>query len=66
MKLTSRDLKDLGMIDQVIAEPEPLNESSLGAVLCSLGVKIEAFLQKYRTMTGEELAEHRYRRFRNM
>ena len=66
MKLTSRDLQQLGVIDQVIPEPEPLNQAGLRPVLCCLRVKIDAFLQKYRTMTGEQLSAHRYGRFRKM
>jgi acetyl-CoA carboxylase carboxyl transferase beta subunit/acetyl-CoA carboxylase carboxyl transferase alpha subunit len=66
MKLTSRDLKKLGIVEQVIAEPEPVTPGTLRPVLCSLRVKIDGFLQKYRTMSGEELAAHRYARFRNM
>ena len=66
MKLTSGDLKKLGVVEQVIPEPEPANPGNLRHVLGTMGVKIDAFLQKYRTMSGEELAAHRYERFRNM
>ena len=43
-----------------------LNQAGLRPVLCCLRVKIDAFLQKYRTMTGEQLSAHRYGRFRKM
>ena len=66
MKLTSRDLKKLDVIDQIIPEPEPLTRDGLYPVLCSLRVKIDAFLQKYQMMSGEQLSAHRYLRFRKM
>ena len=66
MKLTSGDLKELGVVEQVIPEPEPVNPGNLRHVLGTMRVKIDAFLQKYRTMSGEELAAHRYERFRKM
>ena len=60
MKLTSRDLQQLGVIDQVIPEPEPLNQAGLRPVLCCLRMKIDAFLQKYldddrRTAVGSQI-----------
>ena len=66
MKVTSGDLKELGIIESVIQEPEGLCLENMQPVLCTLRVKIDGFLQKYKTMSGPELAGQRYQRFRKM
>ncbi len=66
MKITSGNLKELGVIESVIHEPEGLCLENMQPVLCTLRVKIDGFLQKYKTMSGPELAEQRYQRFRKM
>ena len=66
MKMTSRDLKELGIVEEVIREPEGLSLENMRPVLCALRVKIDGFLQKYNTMSGRQLAEQRYQRFRKM
>ena len=66
MKMTSGNLKELGVIEDVIREPEGLCPENMQPVLCTLRVKIDGFLQKYKTMSGPELAKQRYQRFRKM
>ena len=66
MKMTSGNLKELGVIEDVIQEPEGLCPENMQPVLCALRVKIDGFLQKYKTMSGPELAKQRYQRFRKM
>lgn len=66
MKLTSQDLKELGIIEEVIPEGEPLTDSNLASVLPFLEKKIDLFLRKYEAMTEEELVDQRYKRFRKM
>ena len=66
MKMTSGNLKELGVIEDVIREPEGLCPENMQPVLCALRVKIDGFLQKYKTMSGPELAKQRYQRFRKM
>ena len=66
MKMTSGNLKELGIVESVIQEPEGLCLDNMQPVLCTLRVKIDGFLQKYKTMSGPELAEQRYQRFRKM
>lgn len=66
MKLTAEDLKQLGIIEQVIAEPEEFNEETLPAVAEKLNRQIQGFITKYSKMPSEELVEKRYQRFRKM
>ena len=66
MRLTADDLKDLGIIEQVIGEEEPVTAESLPEVARRMDVRIEEFMEKYGKMSGEELVRQRYDRFRNM
>ena len=66
MKLTAEDLKRLGIIEQVIDEPEEFNEETLPVVAEKLSRKIQGFVMKYSEMPTEELVEKRYQRFRQM
>ena len=64
MQLTAADLYEKGIIEQVIPEPENLTSESLWQVTERLNDRIGEFLQKYASLSEEELLEHRYARFR--
>ena len=64
MKLTAGDLYEKGIIEQVIPEPENLTPESVWQVAERLNDKICTFLQKYTSLSEEELLETRYARFR--
>ena len=64
MKLTASDLYEKGIIEQVIPEPENLTPESMWQVAERLNDKICTFLQKYTSLSEEELLETRYARFR--
>ena len=64
MKLTASDLYEKGIIEQVIPEPENLTPESMWQVAERLNHKICTFLQKYTSLSEEELLETRYARFR--
>ena len=64
MKLTASDLYEKGIIEQVIPEPENLTPESMWQVAERLNDKIYTFLQKYTSLSEEELLETRYARFR--
>jgi acetyl-CoA carboxylase alpha subunit len=64
MKLTASDLKKLGVIEHVLAEPQPLTRETMGAMTRQMLPAIEDFLEKYNALTPEERTERRYRRFR--
>lgn len=66
MKLTAEHLKALGVVEQVIPEPEHLNVSEWNPVLRCMDQLLQEALWKYRSMEAEELTQRRYERFRNM
>ena len=66
MKLTARDLKELGIVEEIVAEPEEFTVETLPAVCGDLRRKIQKFMGKYAELDAEELVEKRYRRFRKM
>ncbi|MCI8834336.1 MAG: acetyl-CoA carboxylase carboxyltransferase subunit beta [Ruminococcus sp.] len=66
MKLTAFDLKELGMIEQIIPEPEEFTADTMGEVCKILDLKIDEFLKKQEVLSPGELAERRYERFRRM
>ena len=67
MKLTARDLKNLGIVEHVIRENEPLTRGyNLQEIYGKMNLGIAAFLEKHQALTPEELVEKRYQRFRQM
>ena len=66
MKLTAEDLKNMGIVEQVIPEREKLTEENFDSVQEILDREIRSFLDVYCEMPEEELLEKRYFRFRNM
>lgn len=66
MKLTAADLYQMGMIEHVIPEAEPVSRENINGVAAYLENGIEDFLGKYGKTAPEKLLEHRYKRFRKM
>ena len=66
MKLTAADLKKLGVIEAVIAEPEVYTEETMQSVVFVLQKKITEFLDTHCNFSPEELAAQRCERFRKM
>lgn len=66
MKLTAQDLKELGIIEQILPEFPVVSSDNMNRVTLYMKRKIAGFLVKYQQMSGEELAEQRYQRFRGM
>lgn len=66
MKLTAADLKKLGVIEAVIAEPEVYTEETMQSVVFVLQKKITEFLDTHCNFSPEELAVQRYEHFRKM
>ena len=66
MKLTAADLCEMGMIEHVIPETEPVSRENMEDVVGCLENGIADFLEKYSGKEPEELLEHRYQRFRKM
>lgn len=66
MKLTAGDLKRLGIIEQVIPEPEEFTDENMEGVCEDLDGRIAAFLECYTEYSADELTAKRYDRFRRM
>lgn len=66
MKVTAADLKELGLIERIILEEEPANTDTLYRIAGYMDRSMTGFFEKYLKLSGEELAEHRYERFRRM
>lgn len=66
MKLTAGDLKRLGIIEQVIPEPEGFTDENMEGVCEDLDGRIAAFLENYTEYSVDELTARRYDRFRGM
>lgn len=66
MRLTAADLKELGIIEQVIPETDTYTDETMDPVCTHLDKEIRSFLQTYGTMEPSKLQNHRYNRFRNL
>lgn len=66
MKCTAADLKELGIIEKVIPEEEPVSIANIDTVASRMKKGIVEFLERYQEKSPEEIAAQRYERFRNM
>ena len=66
MKVTAKELLELGIIDHVIAEPEPASSANLIELCGSMRAQIRRFLYENLGKEAETLALERYDRFRKM
>lgn len=66
MKITAKDLFNMGLIEKVIPETEPASHDNLNVLCGHLTEGIKEFLKEYGEMSGEEIAGQRYERFRRM
>ncbi|MDD3403582.1 MAG: acetyl-CoA carboxylase carboxyltransferase subunit alpha, partial [Hespellia sp.] len=66
MKLTAKDLKEMGIIERIISEPKKFNTDSFFEVTETMEENILHFLAEYTKLSKTELTEKRYQRFRNM
>ncbi|MFA9465911.1 MAG: acetyl-CoA carboxylase carboxyltransferase subunit alpha [Velocimicrobium sp.] len=66
MKLTANDLKDLGVIEAIVPEPNVFTVETIGEVLSEIDEHLLAFLEIYSAKEKETLVDERYKRFRNM
>ena len=66
LRLTSPDLVELGLVDEVIAEPEGGAHNDPEAIASALGATLERQLDELLGVELEALIEMRYRKFRGM
>ena len=64
MRITSKDLLELGIVEGVIAEPQEFNEDSLHIVSEQMELVIRKFLDEKMNLDLSQLCDDRYRRFR--
>ena len=64
MRITAQDLKELGVIEKIIPEFGGADSSTAAAIGGYLKGQIKEFLERFKGMTGEEIAARRYERFR--
>jgi len=65
MKITAQDLKELGIIEQIIPEYGGADKKIVSSISGYLKEKIIEFLRKYNKLSPEQIAFQRYIRFRN-
>lgn len=66
MKITAKDLLELGIVEQVIPEDIPACRDNMEELSKDMKSRMMEFLEKAEGMSGEELAAQRYERFRKM
>jgi acetyl-CoA carboxylase carboxyl transferase subunit beta len=66
MRMTAADLKELGIIEQIIEEGVPASSVTLPELSRKMKKEMISFLNRYCSLSGEELTAQRYDRFRKM
>ncbi len=66
LKLTARDLEKLGLVDEIVSEPEGGAQNDLDQAAVLLGDALERNLEELSGLEPGELVERRYAKFRAM
>ena len=66
LKLTASDLLKLGLVDELVEEPAEGAHTDYDAAAATLADALEKTLRQLEKMSGPELVEHRYQKFRKM
>lgn len=66
MKITAADLYRMGLIERIVPEEEEFNLETLPSTIHYLDQAIREFFLGLEGMDGNQLAEKRYQRFRNI
>ena len=66
MKLTAKDLLELGVIDEVLKEPNGNAKTDIEKMSETIKKKIVAITKELQKLNKDELIENRYQKFRNM
>ncbi|MCR5500333.1 MAG: acetyl-CoA carboxylase carboxyltransferase subunit alpha [Acetatifactor sp.] len=64
MNITAQDLLRLGVIEKILPEYGGATAQTAKAIAGNMKEEIKAFLRRFDGMSGEEIAEGRYQRFR--
>lgn len=66
MKMTAGDLKKLKIVEKVFNEPVDYNTDTMDRVIRQLESEMCRFIEERMKLSGEEIAQSRYNRFRRM
>ena len=66
MKLTAKDLLDLGIIDEIIKEPNGNAKTDIEKISEKMKKKIVNITKELKQLDVNDLIEKRYQKFRNM
>ena len=66
MKITAKDLKEMGIIERVIAERKPADMDNISEITDQMKRAMKQFLFESSRKTPRQLTEERYERFRKM
>ena len=66
MKLTAKDLKELGIIDKIISEPEKGAQNDFETVIEEIKKYLVKNIKELKKLTEEELIQQRYEKYRKM
>ena len=66
MKITARDMKELGVIDEIIPEPPGGAHADPAGAAAAVGEAIERHLRELLNLAPEERRERRYRKVRSL
>jgi acetyl-CoA carboxylase carboxyl transferase subunit alpha len=64
LQLTSRDLVAMGVVEEVVPEPEGGAQSDHDATVAALDEALQRHLQALLAQPTDQLLQHRYERFR--
>ena len=64
MKITAKDLQEMGIVEQVFSEQDPVTQDNCYLVCQEIRSEIIKFLQTYKNSSKEEIVAERYDRFR--
>lgn len=66
MKITAKDLLEMKLIERIISEKEPASQDNLVQLTAKIEQEMKQFFDRFQGMTGQEIADQRYQRFRRM
>ena len=66
LKMTAVDLKELGLVDEIVSEPKNGAHEDLDQAATLLGDALERNLELLAAQSADELVEGRYEKFRSM
>jgi acetyl-CoA carboxylase carboxyl transferase subunit alpha len=66
LKITAKDLKELGIVDEIVPEPEGGAHTDYEAAARSLDVVLDRQLLALSNQATKEMLDARYKKFRNM